>query len=115
MGYEVVRSVESRRDLVAIFRHLVDSYTALGDPLAEALQRAARRIASMETEMIALGRIPHLGTQLPGIGPGLRHVTKNRAVFYFEVDDAAKTVRILAVFFDGQDHQRLMLRRLGSD
>jgi toxin ParE1/3/4 len=39
-------------------------------------------------------------------------VTKQRAVFYFDVDDDQRLVRILAVFFGGQDHQRAMLRRL---
>jgi plasmid stabilization system protein ParE len=45
--------------------------------------------------------------------PGLRQVTKHRAVFYFTVDEAAERVRVLAVFFGGQDHLGLMLRRLG--
>lgn len=35
-----------------------------------------------------------------------------RAMFYFDVDDALRLVRVLAVFFGGQDHQRAMLRRL---
>lgn len=46
---------------------------------------------------------------------GLRCVTKERAIFYFKVDDEAKVVQILAIFFSGQDHQRHILKRLGRD
>ncbi len=31
--------------------------------------------------------------------PGLRRVTKDRAVFYFTVDEERRVVRVLAVFF----------------
>ena len=51
---------------------------------------------------------------MPEILPGLRRLTKNQAVFYFNVDEGEKTVRILAVFFGGQDHLRHMLTRLVS-
>ena len=54
---------------------------------------------------------PHQGSGDDNIRPGLRHVTRNRTVFYFDVDDATKTVRIIAVFFGGQDHKKLMLKR----
>ncbi|MEQ1616787.1 MAG: hypothetical protein ABL883_00400 [Terricaulis sp.] len=43
---------------------------------------------------------------------GLRSDTKDRAISYFTVDDDARLVRVLAVFFGGQDHQREMLKRL---
>ena len=46
------------------------------------------------------------------IGDGLRHVTKNRAVIYFDVYEATQSIRVIAVFFGGQDHQRHMLKRL---
>jgi hypothetical protein len=39
--------------------------------------------------------------------------TRNRAVFYFEVEEATGQVRVLAVFFGGQDHVARMLRSLG--
>ena len=44
--------------------------------------------------------------------PGLRHLTINRANFWFDVDEENESVRILAVFFGGQDHVRHMLTRL---
>ena len=40
----------------------------------------------------------------------------DRAIYWFDVDEAARKVRILAVFFGGQDHVRHMLvRLLGRD
>jgi toxin ParE1/3/4 len=112
MAYRVVRSEESRQDLNLLFRHLVDSYMALGDPLADAFRKAARRLESINSDIKALGVIPNQGTLHDDIWPGLRHVTKNQAVFYFLVDDTIKIVRVVAVFFGGQDHQKHMLRRL---
>lgn len=39
-------------------------------------------------------------------------MTIDRAIFWFDLDEAERVVRILAVFFGGQDHIRHMLRRL---
>jgi len=64
--------------------------------------------------MASLADLPHQGTLHPKVMPGLRSVTKNRANFYFTVDDEAQIVRVLAVFFGGQDHQRAMLVRLSK-
>ena len=114
MAYEIVRSAASDRDLGLILDHLVNSYLALGDPLPDAFERAAQRIRSIEADMHALARAPHQGTLPPELGPGLRHVTKNQAVFYFDIDDNDRLVRILAIFFGGQDHRRHMLMRMSS-
>jgi len=39
-------------------------------------------------------------------------LTIDRAIYWFDVDEAARKVRILAIFFGGQDHVRHMLVRL---
>lgn len=114
MAYKVVHSVASDKDLDIIFKHLVDSYVALGDPLSEAFQRATRRVGVIEEDMDSLGRMPHQGTLQPHLETGVRQVTKRRAVFYFHVDDAAEVVRLIAVFFGGQDHHRHILARLSA-
>ena len=64
--------------------------------------------------METLGEVPHQGTLRPHLGDGIRNVTKNRAVYYFDVDDSKKLVRVLAVFFGGQDHDARILLRLLS-
>jgi toxin ParE1/3/4 len=113
MAFEVVRSRASDRDLELVFDHLAETYRALGDPTDIALERAAARVRAIEDAMEGLGRAPFQGTLREDLLPGLRQVTKDRAVFYFRVDEAATQVRILAVFFGGQDHVTHMLLRLG--
>jgi toxin ParE1/3/4 len=114
VDFSVVRSVASDRDLSLIFDHLFDTYQDLGDAPDEAFERASARIRSIEDDMEALGLTPHQGTLCPDLLPGLRRVTKNRAIFYFQVDERAAVLRVLAVFFGGQNHQMSMLLRLSS-
>lgn len=112
MDYRVLRSAACDYDLSLIFDHLFKTYQDLGDAPDEAFGRASARIRSIEEEMGALGRAPFQGTLWPDLLPDLRWVTKSRAIFYFQVDEAAGVVRILAVFFGGQDHRMNMLLRL---
>ncbi|KAA0689131.1 type II toxin-antitoxin system RelE/ParE family toxin [Neorhizobium sp. P12A] len=114
MVYEIVRSAACDSDLGLILDHLVQSYVALGDPLPDAFERAVLRIRSIEADMHGLARLPHQGTLRPELGSGMRQVTKCQAVFYFEVDDSDRLLRILAVFFGRQDHRRYMLMRMSS-
>ncbi len=114
MAYRVVRSKQSNLDLDLIFDHLLESYLTLGDTLPEALDRAANRIRSIEDDMQSIASAPFQGTAHPDLLPGLRHVTKNRAIFYFSLEEATEEIRILAVFFGGQDHQRRMLTRISG-
>jgi toxin ParE1/3/4 len=110
--YRLVRSRQSEQDLRAVLRFLVQSHIRFGVPFAEAKRRASARLLKIRDHMNALSAAPHKGALRPELAPGLRNVTKDRAVFYFTVDDDAQVVRVLAVFFGGQDHQRAMLKRL---
>ncbi len=112
MAYEVLRSEASDRDLEAIFDFLFDAALGFGESPADAYNRAAVRIEAIESAIEALGAAPHQGTLRPDLLPGLRSVTKERAILYFDVDDEARRVRVLAIFFGGQDHRRAMLLRL---
>lgn len=113
MAFEILRSRASDRDLELIFDHLFETYQALGEPVGVAFERAAARVRVIEDDMQGLAAAPFQGTLREELRPGLRQVTKNRSIFYFEVDEAAGRVRILAVFFGGQDHLAHMLRRIG--
>ncbi|MEA2776871.1 MAG: toxin ParE1/3/4, partial [Acetobacteraceae bacterium] len=53
---------------------------------------------------------PHCGTEHPKIRPGIRTVTNMSFVFYFEIDEPSSEVGILAIFFGGADHRRIMDR-----
>lgn len=112
MKYAVERASDADRDLEAIFDFLIESHHAFSEDADTAVDRAAERLAEIHMSLESLGDVPHQGTLLPQLLPGLRSVTKGRAVFYFTVDDTKRTLRVLAVFFGGQDHRRLMLRRL---
>jgi plasmid stabilization system protein ParE len=113
MAFEIVRSRDSLKDLNLIFDHLVDTYISLGDAPADAVNRAADRIRVIRADMNAIANPPYQGTLLNHMAAGLRCVAKNNAAFYFDVEGSAQVVRILAIFFGGQDHRRHMLKRLG--
>jgi plasmid stabilization system protein ParE len=112
MAFKVIRSTEFDRDLDLIHDHLIKSYTDLGEAFTDAFNRAEGRIETIEADMETLAQSPYQGTLSPEIAPGLRHVTKNRAIFYFQVDDEEQTILVLAVFFGGQDHGRHIQNRL---
>lgn len=115
MAYRVLRAAAVAGDLELIFDFVAESAEALGEPAEEAFEIAARRLRGILDAMEGLGAVPHQGTRRPELGPDLRHVTKDRAIFYFDVDDEAEELRILAVFFGGQDHdRRILLRLLGG-
>lgn len=110
--YRVVRTRAANADLDAIARFLIENDLRYGVRFDSARERASRRLKQINEALRGLGKVPYQGTQHDGLIPGLRHVTKDRAIFYFTVDDEAQILRVLAVFFGGQDHQRKMLKRL---
>ena len=114
MNHEVLRSAACDRDLSLIFDKLSEAYEDLGDSPCEAFKRASARVRSILDDMEALGSVPFQGTLWSDQLPDLHWVTKNRMIFYFQIDDAAAVVRILAVFFGGQDHRMKMLLRLSD-
>lgn len=113
-GFEVVRSDQCDIDLELIFDHLFAAYRDLGTPVEDALVRVERRMQGIEDALERLGDVPHQGTLVPSIMDDLRHVTKDNAVFYFIVDDVEQRLRVLGVFFGGQDHRRHILRRIAE-
>ena len=113
MGFKITRSGGVDTDLDRIHDHLFESYINLGDSIFDAIVRAEARVRSIEVNMEALARSPYQGTLSADIAPRLRHVTKDKAIFYFEVDEIRQIVLIMAVFFSGQDHVQRILERLG--
>jgi plasmid stabilization system protein ParE len=65
-------------------------------------------IASAERLAVA----PFRGESHEDLLPGLKHVAFDQAVLWFQTDSRLQQVRVLAVFFGGQHHQRRMLLRL---
>jgi plasmid stabilization system protein ParE len=98
------------RDLELIFEHLTDAYRGFGEAHDEAAEHAARRIRGIVRSAGRIAAAPNRGATHDDLGPGVRHLTLDRAIYYFLLD--GETVRVLAVFFGGQDHQRRMRLRL---
>ncbi len=113
--FRLERSPQATRDLKAILRFLIKSHRGFGERFDGAKERASKRVLQIEAAMEKLARLPKQGTLLPKLMPGLRRVTKDRAVFYFIIDEEPRIVRVLAVFFGGQDHQSEMLKRLARE
>ena len=112
MKFSVEFSADAEDDFELIFDHLFESYRSFGESIEEALDHAARRIGGIRRSANGLIVAPHRGTLHEDVLPGLWHVAINRAIYWFQVNEAEQTVRILAIFFGGQDHIRHMLVRL---
>ncbi len=112
MRFAIEFSADAERDFGLIFDHLFESYVAFGESAEEALDHATRRVMGIAKAADRLASFPLRGTARDDILPGVRFVAIARAIYWFDVDQAARKVRILAVFFGGQDHIRHMLVRL---
>lgn len=111
-AYAVEFAADAERDFELIFDFLEESYRSFGESADDAITHAAGRVESIRAKASRLGNAPYRGTLHPQIMPDLRHVTIDYAIYWFLVDDEAMTVRVLAIFFGGQDHVRQMLLRL---
>jgi toxin ParE1/3/4 len=112
MAWRVEFSADAERDFELIFDHLLHAYIEFGEPVEVAFERAALRVERIRTTGEHLSKAPYRGTLRDNIAPGLRNVTIERAILWFELEEETSTLRILAVFFGGQDHVRHMLSRL---
>lgn len=98
MAPEILRAKGCERDLAMILDQLVEGYRALGDTLAEALDRAGTRVRAIEAAMTGLGRTAFLARPRDDVAPGLRQIVTERAVYWFRLDDAADELLVLAIF-----------------
>jgi len=114
VAYRVTRAGAVTADLARIHDHLVASYYELGEGVSEAFDRADARVRDIEGAIIRLVAVPYQETLCEDVLPRLRRVTKDRAILYFVVDEEHLEVRVLAVFFSGQDHLRHIVARLGN-
>ena len=112
MPFAIEFSAASERDFELIFDHLFESYLSFGESVEEALDHAMKRIFDIRKAADRLSSFPIRGPARDDILPGVRYLRIDRAIYWFDVDDPAGKVRILAVCFGGQDHVRHMLVRL---
>ena len=112
MRFRIEFSAEAERDFALIFDHLFESYRSFGESVEAALDHCEDRIREIRTGADRLCTAPYRGERHDDLLPGLRHLTIDRAIYWFDVNEAEQRVRILAIFFGGQDHVRHMLTRL---
>jgi len=112
MRFRIEFSAAAERDFALIFDHLFESYRSFGESVEAALDHCEDRIREIRTGADRLCAAPYRGERHDDLLPCLRHLTIDRAIYWFEVSEAEQRVRILAIFFGGQDHVRLMLTRL---
>ena len=112
MRFRIEFSAEAERDFALIFDHLFESYRSFGTRVEAALDHCENRIRDIRQEANRLGAAQYRGERHDDLLPGLRHLTIDRAIYWFDVNEAEQRVRILAIFFGGQDHVRHMLTRL---
>ena len=116
MPYGIEFAEASERDLELIFDHLFESYLGFGERTGQALEHAGQRIMGIRAAAERLALFPERGASRDDILPGLRFMVMDRAIYWYDVDDKARKVGVLAIFFGGQDHiRRMLIRLLGPD
>ncbi|WP_171182420.1 type II toxin-antitoxin system RelE/ParE family toxin [Ruegeria sp. HKCCD8929] len=114
MAWRIEVSADVVRDIDLLFHHLADSYVGFGETRSVADARALERIGEILGAADRIAVAPFRGEAHGDILPGLRHLTLDQAIYWYQTDETAETIRILAIFYGGQDHVRRMLRRLLS-
>ncbi len=112
MAYRIEFTASAEADLFAIVDYLTESYRSFGENAAEALARADRRQILIRANAQRIAEAQHRGARPFDLAPELRHLTMGRAIYWFEIDEASATVRIVAMFFGADDHLPAMQKRM---
>jgi toxin ParE1/3/4 len=110
--WEVVFSADAVEDFALIEEHLRQAYLGFGESQPAASLHAHERVDALIATAERLSAAPFRGEAHDGLLPGLRHLALDGAIFWFIPVEQSRQVKVLAVFFGGQDHQRHMLVRL---
>ena len=112
MAWKIEDAEEIGADLESIFEHLHASHVAFGNSRADAARLAVERVRRIDRARDRLARTPHLGTRHDLGGLAIRHVTLDRAIYWFELREESRTIRFLGIFHGGQEHWARMADRL---
>ncbi|WP_425072030.1 type II toxin-antitoxin system RelE/ParE family toxin [Sagittula sp. S175] len=115
MAWTTEDAPEVETDLEAIYDHLFASHLGFGNSEREAAMLAAQRVDGIAATRLGIARAPYRGTQHTVRGRSCRHVTIDRAIYWFTLDEGAEVLRVEAIFFGGQDHAGRMFARLTSE
>ena len=78
----------------------IDDFIFMATGNAAATERI---VLGLSARVADLAVFPHQGTRRDDILPGLRLLPHGRAVIAFTIDEAARTVLILRLFYGGED------------
>lgn len=73
------------------------------------------RVFAIEAGFARLAKAPHRGTRHTIGDRTYRHITIDRAIYWFTLDEGAQVLRIEAIFFGGQDHLDRMFTRMREE
>jgi len=111
-AYKVVFSKDAELDFELVFDFLFESHLSFDEDIETAIKQAEKKTQTIRKAADKLARHPFRGTLHDDILPGLRHITIDRAIYWFDLLEDQGLVRILAIFYGGQDHHTKMLTRL---
>lgn len=88
MPFAIEFAAGSERDFELIYDHLFESYIGFGERPEDASAHAAQRILGIRRAADRLARFPMRGTRRDEVLPGVRHLTIDRAIYWFDVVNA---------------------------
>lgn len=88
MRFRIEFSAQAERDFALIFAHLFENYQSFGESVAAALDHGRNRIREIRQKGNRLRAAPYRGERHDGLLQGIRHLTIDRAIFWFEVNQA---------------------------
>lgn len=116
MAWKIEVTEAATEDLRRIFRYLFETHRdGFGHSAREARDRAAERVRTIRANAARLATAPHRGTFHEIDGRIYRQLTMERSVYWFSLDEAGQTVRVIGIFHGGQDHLGRMLGRLTGE
>ena len=115
MAWRIEFAPEAVADLETLFDHLQSSRRQQGWPDGESARMAAERIRRIirMADRIAIAPLRDHAHEVAG--RRFRHLTLDRAIFWYTTENADSVVRIEAIFHGGQDHMGRMLARLTGE
>ena len=88
MRFRIEFSAEVEHDFALIFDHLFESYRSFGESVEAALDHCESRIHDIRWGADRLCAAPYRGEPHNDLLPSLRHLTIDRAVYWFDVNEA---------------------------
>ena len=100
MRFRIEFSAKAERDFALIFDHLFESYLRFGESVEAALDHSEARIHVILQEADRLAEAAFCGESHDDLAPGMRQRPIDRAIYWFEGNEAEKRARVFAIGLD---------------